>query len=184
MPYAVVLSQIPKRLTVGESVSWKWSDTDFPATSWTLTYTLINAGKQLQITATADGSDHLVEVTAGVSANYLPGDYEWQAHVDDGADERYQVGSGVITIDNDFAANAYGVDNRSHVKKVLDALEASIEGRASKTQVQQTVGGVQIAHISLEDQIRLRDKYHAKYQRELVRQGKATSKRTIKVRFR
>jgi len=82
-----------------------------------------------------------------------------------------------ITVDTSTASGD------SHAKKVLDALEAVIEGRASKSQTMQMIGGVQVQHIPLEQLVRLRDKYAAKYRTEQVRAGEVTSNRKIKVRF-
>jgi hypothetical protein len=182
MAYTVVEPDIPSRLVIGESVSWKWTDSDFPASSWTLTYTLINASAKISIVASADGDDHLVEVTTGTSAAYTAGEYDWQAHVDDGADERYKVAAGVIEIVADFAANAT-LDARSHAKIMLDGIEAALEGRATKTQLEQSIGGVRIEHMTHKQLIEARAYYAAKYRKELIAEGKATSRRTIKARF-
>jgi len=182
MAYTVVEDGIPDRLVIGESVSWKWSDTDFPASAWTLTYTLINAAAKITITASADGDDHLVELATGDTDAYTAGEYDWQAHVDDGADERYQVAAGVIEIVADFAANDT-FDARSHAKIMLDSLEAALEGRASKTQLRQEVGGVRVDHMTHKDLIDARAYYAAKYRLELVAAGKVKSRRQIKARF-
>lgn len=183
MTFAVVLDNIPSEITAGESVSWKWSDSDFPASdSWVLTYTLVNASGQIQITASADDDDHLVEIGSSTSGSYAAGEYEWQAHISNGT-ERYQVAVGTITIKPDFAEQSSGYDSRSHAKKVIDAIEAAIEGRASKTQMTQMVGSVQVQHMPLADQVKMLGVYRAKYRKELVAEGKAKPNRTIKARF-
>ena len=182
MPYAVVLSEIPSSINAGESLSWKWSHGTFPAPSWTLVYTLVSAAAQIQITASASGSEHLVEITSTVSAAYDAGEYAWQAHVSKGA-EKYKVGEGLVTIGEDLAAFSNGHDTRSHVKKVLDALEASIEKRASKTQLKQSIDGIAIEHMSLSQQIELRDRYAVKYRKELARKNGRSDSRTTVARF-
>lgn len=182
MPHAVVLSEIPKRITSGESISWTWLNSKFPAPTWTLIYTLVSAGSQIQITAAANGSDHLVEVSASTAAEYKPGEYSWQAHVASG-DERYKVADGLLTIVDDLAEFSHGADQRSHVKKVLDALEAAIERRASKTQMKQTVDGIAIEHMSHIEQSELHEKYARKYQKELARSQGRSSTRTETARF-
>jgi hypothetical protein len=182
MAFTVVESKIPSRLVAGESVSWKWSDSDFPAPTWELTYTLVKSDTRIQIVASADGADHLVEIAKATTAAYTVGEYDWQAHVGNGT-ERYKVGAGIIEIVTDFAEEATGYDARSHAKIVLDALEASIEGRASKTQLEQAVAGVQVKHMTLMEQVKLRDNYAARYRRELVADGKLKSRRQIKARF-
>jgi len=182
MAFAIVDIAVPDEITAGESASWKFSDTRFPASIWTLTYTLVNAGGRIQIVAGADGDDHLVEVAATVSAAYTPGEYDWQAHVSNGT-ERYQVAAGVVLVVADFATHGSGYDSRGHVKKVLDALEAAIEGRASKVQMSQTVSGVAISYMTLDELVRMRDKYRAKYERELVASGAMQSRRLVRPRF-
>ena len=163
-------------------MSWKWSDATFPAGTWTLTYTLVSPKGRIQITASADGSDHLVEVTTAISAAYLPGEYKWQAHVSDGASERYKVGEGFLSVVADFATKT-SFDARSHVKRVLDALNAVIERRASKTQMSQAVDGIQISHMSLADQIQHRDRYAMKYQKERAAKAGTSPRRTVAARF-
>lgn len=185
MAYAVVLDAIPAQITVGESVSWKYGNGTYPASAgWAVTYTLINATARIQMVSVADSDDHLIEVAAAVSALYTAGNYDWQMHVANGT-ERYLLGEGVIEVLADFAAAGLsgGYDSRSHVKKVLDALEAAIEGRASKVQMSQSVGGLAIQYMSLAEMITLRDKYRAKYQQELVAGGKAVSRSMVRSRF-
>ena len=146
MPHAVILSDVPSRLAVGESVSWKWSDGRFPASGgWSLVYSLVNRERQIQITATADGTAHLVEVTAATSAAYVAGTYSFQAHVAKG-DERYQVASGTITIAGDLATESTGTDTRTLAQKMVSEYEAVLIARASKTQGKQMVGGVDVTH--------------------------------------
>jgi len=183
MTYVTVLDKIPSQLTAGISASWSVSLSDYPASeSWVITYTLIKSDNQIQIESTADGDDHLIEIAAATTAAYDPGEYEFQAHITNGT-EKYQIDAGVIEILTDFATQDSGYDYRSHVKKVLDALESVIEGRASKTQLSQKVGNFEVQHMSLAEQIKYRDLYKAKYKRELIAAGKIKSSRVIKMRF-
>ena len=163
-------------------MSWKWTHATFPASAWTLVYTLVSSSAQIQITASASGSDHLVEVTSTTTGGYTAGDYTWQAHVSKD-DERYKVGEGLLTVVPDFADQGSGYDSRSHVKKVLDALEAAIEGRASKTQLQHSVEGVSIQHMTHTELLDLRDRYAAKYRKELAALKGQSLERTTTARF-
>jgi hypothetical protein len=184
MSYTTVLSNIPKKITAGESVSWSVTLGDYPASSgWVVTYTLVKSDARIQIVSTASGDAHLVEIPFATTAAYDAGKYHYQTHVSNGV-ERYQVGEGVIEVLPDFATQETGYDGRSHVKKVLDALEAVIENRASKTQMVQEVAGVQIQHMTTDQIIKLRDQYYSKYMRECAASGRAKTRRTIKPRFR
>lgn len=153
MSYTTVLSNIPKKITAGESVSWSVSLDDFPASAgWVITYTLVKSDTRIQIVSTADGDTHLVEIPFATTAEYDDGEYHYQTHVSN-AVERYQVGEGAIEILPDFATKTDGHDGRTWVEIAIDALEAAIEGRAGKTQLQQTINGLQVQHMSLTDQI-------------------------------
>lgn len=152
MTYVNVLNDIPAEITAGESVSWLKSLSDYPASdSWVLTYSLVKSDNQIQIVAAADGDDHLIEIPIATSTDYEVGDYAFQAHVSNGT-ERYQVDSGKIEIVADFAAQGSGYDSRTMLEKQIDALDAAIYGRASKTQLMQTISGMQIQHMDLEKQ--------------------------------
>lgn len=174
MTFTTVLDAIPKTITAGESVSWRVSLADYPASSsWVLTYTLVKSDNQIQIAAAASGADHLVEIPYTTTQAYDPGEYDYQAHVSNGT-ERYRVGSGKIEILADFAVQVDGYDNRDWLDTSIEALQASIQSRASKTQLSQTVGGVQIQHMSLTDQI------NALRELKNIRAGKKIAKRGLK----
>ncbi len=183
MAYTTVLDKIPLTLTSGDSISWAVSLSDYPASeSWELTYTLVKSGTNIQIVASASGNDHLIEVPSETTSEYDSGEYEYQAHVSNGT-ERYQVDSGIVEIVIDFSQQASGYDPRSDVKKSLDALWAAYYGRASKTQLHQTIGGIQVQHMQPNQ---IREEINAmeiKYRHELVVAGKIKSRRTIKTRF-
>jgi len=115
--------------------TWRWSRSlpDYPASTWTLTYTLINASGKVTVAATADGDTHAVSVPPATTAAYAAGRYDWVAHVSDGTD-RYQVGAGSINVLPDLSA-ASTYDGRSHARKMLDAIDAMLEGRATSDQL-------------------------------------------------
>lgn len=116
----------PAFLVAGDSVSWRRSLADFPASAgWTLAYRLINAAGKIDITAAPDGDAYLVEESAASTAAWAAGEYAWQAYVTQGA-ERFTVGSGTLRIKPDLAAQAGGFDARSTARKALDDLRAAL----------------------------------------------------------
>lgn len=161
---ATVPSIMPSRFAAGDTLKFKRSLSDYPATAWTLTYELRNASATVTLTGTADGADHLVEVAAATTAAWTAGRYAWRAYVTAGA-ERYEVERGTVEIDPDFAAIA-ATDTRSHAEKVLAAIEAVIEGRASKDQESYTIEGRSLQRTALEDLLRFRSRYQAEVERE------------------
>lgn len=124
----------PESFVAGDTIKWKRSLSDYPATTHTLKYEFhLRSGvaaTDFTITSSADGTDHSVVITAVVSAAYTAGEYEWFAYVVDVATglERYSVGKGRTTIEPDPAEVATGTDLRTHAEIMLDAIEAMLEG--------------------------------------------------------
>ncbi len=175
---------IPSTLQVGLTWEWDASFSDYPASTYTLVYTLINSTSKITITASADSDDYSIAVAPATTAGYTAGDYKYQTTVTDGTDT-YLVEDGNVTITPSFAAGTV-LDTRSHVKITLDALEATIEGKASSDQQLLMVGGRQIMSWSPTELLKWRSQYKTEYTAELnkARQDKGlTSGRKIKVRF-
>jgi hypothetical protein len=95
----------PTAARAGDTWAWTRDLSDYPAGTWTLTYSLFSSAAVYSITATADGTQHSVSVPGATTKTYIAGRYDWVAHVSDGTD-RYQVGSGVIQILPNIAAVA------------------------------------------------------------------------------
>ena len=149
----------PDEFIAGDTVKWQISDTDYPASDdWVLSYALVKDGVNHAIEATADGDDHLVTIAAADSADYTPGRYYWQAYFTKDA-ERYSAGTGYLTVIKDFATAATGHDGRDHIDRVLDALEATIEKRATKDQSGVMIGGEQIGKMPIHRLLEFYDKY-------------------------
>lgn len=116
----------PAILQAGDTIKWRKALPDYPASAgWSLAYRLINAAARIDITAAAEGDDHLVTVAAATSAAWAAGAYTWTAFVTNGSD-RYTLGSGTITIRPDLAAMQAGFDARSTARKALDDLRTAL----------------------------------------------------------
>jgi hypothetical protein len=123
---ADILLREPAIIQAGDTISWKRTLPKYPASDgWQLSYRFINASAYIDVTASADGDDHLVVIPASTSATYQPGDYVWQAYVTKGA-ERYTVDAGHLTIRQNLAAMPFGYDARSQAQRALDDLRAAL----------------------------------------------------------
>lgn len=178
----------PASVTAGDLVTWTRSLQDFPASDgWVLTYALTKTSVRITITGTASGSDHLVSVAKATTANWSAGTYTAQGYVTKSAtSERYQVFNGIIQVATNLAAQSSGYDGRSHAKKCLDAIEAVLESRASKT-IQSWSGLEQsFSLIPTSELMTMRDKYRVEYQNELAAERVAQglgNRRNVFVRF-
>ena len=149
----MTLTATPKSFQAGDSISWLLTHPDYPASAgWSLSYVLIKTGSKVTLGSVAAGDSHLVESAPAATTAYAAGTYAYVAQVKNGTD-RVTVERGSIEILADFAASG-AFDTRAWLDVAIEALEAAIAGRAGKTQMSQTLpGGIQVQHLSLNDQI-------------------------------
>lgn len=176
----------PLSFESGLTVKWtKDLSEDYPADDgWSLQYNFINSSGKFTVNAVADGKQFSNTISAATSAAISSGIYQWTARVTkDG--EVYQVGTGHCEVLKNLAVLT-ATEVRTHVKKVLDAIEAIIENRASKDQMGYTIEGRTLERTPIPDLLTLRAKYKAEYERELtaekISRGEATGRRVL-VRF-
>jgi hypothetical protein len=163
---AAIPTSEPLEIISGATVKWTKSLSDYPADTWTLSYQFVNAADAQAVTCTASGLDHLATITAAQTAAMVAGDWYWQAKVTDG-DEVYAVGQGRVEVKANFAvAGASSLDARSHVKKVLDALEAVLVGKASEDQLSMSIGDRSLSRYSFDELRKMRSAYKSEYARE------------------
>lgn len=158
---AAVPSTEPTTFRAGDLLTWSKSLSDYPADAgWSLAYTLINASTKITITAGASGANHLVSVAAATTATYTAGSYSLMGRVTKGS-EVYTVvdGLSVEILPNLAALTTY--DGRSHAKRMLEAIEAAYEGRASKTQLEMEINGRRVRELEPADLILWHNRYKA-----------------------
>lgn len=161
----------PASLTAGDRVMWKRTDlgADYPPALYSLRYSLRRdsapAEPEIEILATASGSDFIIEVTAAVSGAWTPGRYVWQAYITRLSDsQRLTVGRGQFEINPNF--NESNIDLRSHARRTLDSIEAAIEALSSTLNVKSyslTIGGSSrsMTKRDVPELLVLRDRYRA-----------------------
>lgn len=163
---ATIPTTVPASFIVGDTVKWTRTIADYLASDgWVLSYAFVNTGATFsESTSTADGDDHAIVISAADSANLTAGTYQWQEYATLDS-ERFITGYGTIVVQPNYASGA--VDNRSHVKKVLDAIESVIEGRASEDASSLSVAGRSITKMTLDELVAARSHYRVEYQSEL-----------------
>lgn len=161
----------PSELIIGDRWLWKRADlaSDYPVADYALSYTADKQGAgstSFSITATESGGEYLVEVASATTAGYTAGTYNWQAYITRASDsQRVSVARGTWNVIANLSAST--ADPRSHVKKVLDAIEAVLESRATVDQMAYSIQGRSLSRTPIADLLLLRDKYKAEYRREL-----------------
>lgn len=156
----------PASFVAGDTVQWIKTVSDYlPADGWVLAYTWSSAGATFSVTASDNGDGrYLVDIPAATSIGYAPGEYKWQANVTL-ALERHTVDWGSMRVSPDYASTA-PQDSRTTARRLLDAVEAALEGRADTDQLSYSVGGVSISRMTLSEMLAARNQLKAEVGRE------------------
>lgn len=165
----------PTVIVAGTTVKWtKDLSAHYPASQgWSLVYSLrLQTGSgtgddALDLTAAADGDAFSITIPSTDTVK-TAGLWCWASYIQKDT-ERYRIDEGTFSLEPDLSAISSTFDGRSHAKTVLDAIEAVIEGRASKDQQSYAIGGRQLARTPIVDLLLLRDRYKAEYEREVAK---------------
>jgi hypothetical protein len=125
MVYTIPTSE-PSTVRAGDTWQWTRDLPDFPA-PWALTYTFWTATSAFSLTAAASGSTHTATVSKTTSAGYAAGRYDWTARVSSDTTQ-LTIASGVLQV---LPAVGLAMDTRSHARRMLDSINAILEGRAT-----------------------------------------------------
>lgn len=181
----------PAEIRAGDTISWLITVADYPASSgWTLKYQFSNASAAFTLSSTASGADHAVNVTAETTDDYTAGTYQVLKYVEAGAGatlERVTLAEFSTKVLPFRAGSSVASDQRSHVKKTLDSLEALIEGRASRADEEYEIdtGGTRrrLKFLKPKELLEWRSHYNTLYKQELaadaVAQGKPSGGRIL-----
>ena len=182
-------TQVPSELQLGDFWAWKRDDlaADYPVADYALTYefNLIDGSTaaNFTLTATESGDEYIISTSSTTS--YTVGNYNWISYITRSSDSaRVKLEEGYVEIQDNYATTSNSV--RSHAKKVLDAIEAVIENRASMDQQSMSIAGRSLSRMSITDLMTFRDRYKAEYLKEVkiarIKNGLASGN-TIKVNF-
>lgn len=126
-----------------------------PITAYTFKVSLRGPSTQ-DITGTVTGDSITFDMLIPVA-----GMYRYTLLAIDTNQIRTLIESGDLVVTPDPTAIEDGQDLRSHAKKVLDAIEAVLEKRATKDQESHTIAGRSLSRTPIADLLMLRDRYRA-----------------------
>lgn len=171
--------KFPRSITAGLTLSALLSFDGYPSSDWTATAYLRGPGS-IDIVAEPEDDAHHFAATAVESGAWPAGRYAASIRVTDGTDV-FELDAFEVEILADLALAPAGLDHRSHAKRVLDAIEAVIESRASKDQESYTINGRSLSRTPISDLLALRDKYRREVAAE--RGTRRSMGRAVKVRY-
>lgn len=151
----------PASVRAGNTWQWTRALAQYPAPTWTLTYRAVNADSAFTLTATTEGSAHAVKASPTTTAEIGPGRYDWIAQVSNGEDV-FIVDEGSLTVLPDLSEVATH-DGRSQARRILEAIDAMIEARATDgdLDVVKTAVGARATEYRLDQLLKLRQHYAA-----------------------
>lgn len=181
------LTRVPREIVRLSTPAWRFEDSDFsPVDGWTVEY-FFEGPSELNITAAPDGAGHLVELTALQTA-IATGTYGWQAIASRATPtlERVLVGTGRTEFVLNFGVDTTAASQKTHAARMVEAIEAQLEGRASDGQKSMSINGRSLDRIPVLELMELRAKYRMELRAEeaaLAQGAKPGKRRRIKVRF-
>ncbi len=173
----------PFQIRAGDTAKWQKTLPEYPSSEWQLQYTIYNTNYFYTVTATPqDDGSFLITIPASQTSQYATGEYKWICRVSKN-EETYTVDSGTIEI---LPNPISETDERSHIKKVLDAIERVMEGRATRTDLEYQIGDKRLRSMSIEELYTAWRKYKLMYEQELqaerLKKGVGIT-RLVKTRF-
>lgn len=180
-----------EELIAGDTLDFTVSVPDYPASDgWTLKYRLTprfaaptQAPVVLTATTNANGTDYDVQAGPSTTADWAAGSYTWARWVEKTGARQTLSESGALLVKADPSTTVQGFDPRGHAQTVLDAIEAVIEGRATKDQEEYTIGSRSLKRTPLDELIKLRGRYKSEVLAERIAAGE-TGLGTGKVVYR
>ena len=181
------LTAVPVSMYAGDTLTLLIAVDNFPAgDGWTLTYGFRKEnGSVISFSSTASGSQYLVAVSATDTAQWLPGKYVGTASVSLGA-VKETVWRGSMEVLPDLSQQVDNFDTRTSAKKCLDAINAVLEGKATRDVMQTTIAGQSIGRMSWDELLSAKSYFQDQVDSEIAAENAANglgSGRNILVRF-
>lgn len=117
-----------------------------------------------------------------VSSSWAPGSYFWH-ELSELAGDRRTLDSGQTQVLPDITAVAAPFDARTYSRRMVDAIEATLEGRVTKDVESYQIRGRSLTKIPVAELIVLRDKFKLEARREDIAAGLIPARRLIKTVF-
>ena len=176
------MTHLPTSITAGTTFDRTVILTAYPAPDWAV-LAYLRGPQSIDLESVADGSNHRFTVPALETAGWAAGEYWYSLRATNGVDV-VEVESGQITIKPDLAALEAGHDGRAHVQKVIDAIEAVLEKRATLDQQRYTINNRELWRTPIPELLMLRDRYRAELRRMKAASKGALFDQHVRVRFR
>lgn len=177
----------PSSVRAGDFVQWFEKDLAaiYPPSSYGLAYHLVRQAidaETIEIVAAQQDGSFLLSASSSDTAAYVPGVYSWAAVITRRSDtEKHTVKTGRITVLDRYGAGAS--DPRSHARRMLDQIEALLEGRAKSDVESYEIKGRKVSKMAPSELMRWRGHYRREVRLEEARALGKSTRQVRKVRF-
>lgn len=156
--------------------------TAYPAPDWQLS-AVLRGSASIDLIAEPSGKAHRFYANAEATAAWEAGDYWYSIRASNGKDV-VEVEAGQITIKPDLAQLDAGHDGRVHVQRVLEAIEAVLEKRATIDQERYTINNRELWRTPIPQLLELRDRYRSELRRMKAGRNGNLFNQAVRVGFR
>jgi hypothetical protein len=146
----------------GDTLLFALTFSDYPASDgWSAAFDFrAKDGGALTFSATASGDDHLVSLAPATTAVWPPELYSGTGKVSK-TGQTFTVWKGKLEVKIDLSQQSSGYDTRTHARICLDAIEAVMEGKATRDVLNTTIAGQSIGRLTPDQLIAFRAYYRA-----------------------
>ena len=176
----MIIRQLPLQITAGLTLDLRLSFRAYSAANWSGSL-LLRGPASIDLTAIADGSVFVFHADATATATWSPGDYWYSVRMIRGDDVK-EAQNGKIKVLPDMSSLPAGYDGSTYAERVLAAIEAVIERRASLDQESYRINNRELSRTPISDLLTLRDQFKREVGKErAAKAGRNPFNRRVKV---
>jgi predicted metalloendopeptidase len=155
-----ILNTVPAEIVAGMSYEWEMTLVHPPADGFTAKMKIAGASTILTITATPtdDDASYSFRIAPADTTAWPTGEYFYQIWTEDGTDKWPEVEARLLV---NSLISAAGHDARSVAKKIVDAIDALVLGRATSDQQSYVIGNRELVRLKFEELTPVRRYYAA-----------------------
>lgn len=153
----VTTQHFPQTIQAGISLRAELRSEAYPAGDW-IAQAHLRGPSMIDLTATAQDRAHLFYVPYTQTGAWAPGVYDYVVKVSNETDA-FVLERAQLRIEADATLTQSPYDARKHEVRVLEAVEAVLENRATKDQESYTINGRSLVRTPIGDLLKLRDYY-------------------------
>ncbi len=181
------LSAPPTQITAGDSLEWEYPLPEMAAADVAMKCAFVcpTGGLTVEGVVAGDVATFTLDSTATAT---MAGEYRWQISAQSSGWSAAVAGGRMVVAADLFGKVATGHDGRSWLDRAIEALQASIAGRADKVQLEMSFDNLAIKNMSQLEQLDLLDRLEKRRAAEQLAADRASGRhkgvgRLIKVEF-